>query len=112
LNLMQPPTATLFPYTTLFRSRQNGALCTTASSDAANEAFSSTVNGFAASFTTPVRPLDIIDAGRRANEPCWSVRSSASAKPAEAVPTTRRTARIVAALRDILFSLAQGAFVP
>src|SRR5262249_23541343 len=93
-------------------SRQNGALCTTASSDAANEAFSSTVNGFAASFTTPVRPLDIIDAGRRANEPCWSVRSSASAKPAEAAPTTRRTARIVAGLRDILFSLAQGAFVP
>jgi len=30
-------------------SRQNGALCTTASSDAANEAFSSLVNGFAAS---------------------------------------------------------------
>ena len=29
----------------------------------ANEAFSSVVNDFAASFTSPVRPLEVIDTG-------------------------------------------------
>src|SRR6516165_12458006 len=49
--------------------RRNGTLCATAGSDAANEAFFSVVTGFAASFTAPVRPLDIIDTGRWPNEP-------------------------------------------
>jgi hypothetical protein len=45
------------------------ALCTRASCDVANEAFSSVANGFEASFTAPVWPLEIIDSGRWANKP-------------------------------------------
>jgi hypothetical protein len=92
-------------------SRRNRALCATRSSDAADEAFSSILNGFATSLRTLVRPVDI-DAGRSTCAP-WSVWLLASAKAVDAVPKASRTARVAAALRerDILFSLLNSAFV-